>query len=254
MSSETGLSGQGPFVLHRDDDLLIVAKPAGLIVHRGWADDEVALLDLAREAAGAYVYPVHRLDRGASGVVVFALGSAAARAVQESWSSGQVDKRYLALVRGNPPATATIDHPIPRAEDGPRVPAVTEVTTLARAGRYALVEARPLTGRLHQIRRHLKHVSCPLIGDVRYGKGEHNRLFRERHDLHRLALHAWSLTLPHPRTREPLRVVASLPADLARALAGLGITVELSPVAGQGASARVHGDAGDTAGGPGDAG
>jgi len=249
MSLVTGSSGQDEFVLYRDDDLLIVAKPAGVIVHRGWADDEVALLDLAREAAGAYVYPVHRLDRGASGVVVFALASAGARALQESWSAGQVAKRYLALVRGNPPEAATIDHPIPRAEDGPRVPAVTEVTTLARAGRYALVEARPLTGRLHQIRRHLKHVSCPLIGDVRYGKGEHNRLFRERHDLHRLALHAWSLTLPHPRTREPVHAVAALPADLARALAGLGITVELPRAAGLGPTARVHVD-GDPPGVP----
>jgi tRNA pseudouridine65 synthase len=103
------------------------------------------------------------------------------------------------------------------------VPAVTEVTTLARAGRYALVEARPRTGRLHQIRRHLKHVSCPLIGDVKYGKGEHNRLFRDKYGLHRLALHAWSLTLPHPRTGATVRAIAPLPADFMGALAGLGI-------------------------------
>jgi tRNA pseudouridine65 synthase len=221
------LIGQGAedmsFVLYRDEDLLIVAKPAGLVVHRGWADDEVAVLDLAREAAGAYVYPVHRLDRGASGALAFALSAEAARALQARWTAGEVVKRYLALVRGNPPEAATIDHPIPRSEDGPRVPAVTEVRTLARAGRYALVEARPQTGRLHQIRRHLKHLSCPLIGDVRYGKGEHNRLFRERHNLHRLALHAWSLTLPHPRTGERVSAVAPVPADLAGALAGLGI-------------------------------
>lgn len=223
MSVETGSAEPPVPILYRDAELIIVAKPAGVIVHRGWADDEVALLDLARAAAGAYVYPVHRLDRGASGAVAFALASAGARALQEAWSEGQVEKRYLALVRGNPPEAAVIDHPIPRAEDGPRVPAVTEIATLARAGRYALVEARPRTGRLHQIRRHLKHISCPLIGDVRYGKGEHNRLFRERHDLHRLALHAWSLTLPHPRTGAPVRAIAPVPADLAGALAGLGI-------------------------------
>lgn len=228
MPEETAASAALP-VLHHDDELLIVAKPAGLVVHRGWADDAVALLDLAREAAGAYVYPVHRLDRGASGAVVFALSRAAARALQESWSEGHVLKRYIALVRGNPPEAALIDHPIPRAEDGPRVPAVTEIATLARAGRYALVEARPRTGRLHQIRRHLKHISCPLIGDVRYGKGEHNRLFRAQHDLHRLALHCWSLTLPHPRTGAPVAVTAPVPADLAGALAGLGIAGALPP-------------------------
>lgn len=213
-------------ILHRDAALVIVAKPAGLVVHRGWADDAVVMLDLVREAVGAYVYPVHRLDRGASGALVFALTKAAARGLQDAWSMGHVQKRYLALVRGNPPEAAVIDHPIPGKEDGPRVPAVTEVTTLARAGRYALVEARPLTGRLHQIRRHLKHISCPLIGDVRYGKGEHNRLFREQYDLHRLALHAWSLTLPHPDTGDMLRAIAPLPADLSGALAGLGIDLD----------------------------
>lgn len=227
-----GLIGQvagdmSPEILYRDDALVIVAKPAGLIVHRGWADDEVAVLQLVRDLVGVHVHPVHRLDRGASGALAFALTPAATRALQEIWSEGQVEKRYLALVRGNPPASAVIDHAIPRAEDGPRVPAVTEVTTLAQAGRYALVEARPRTGRLHQIRRHLKHVSCPLIGDVRYGKGEHNRLFREQYDLHRLALHAWSLTLPHPHTGATIRAVAKLPADLRGALDKLGITAAL---------------------------
>lgn len=212
-----------PTILWGDADLVIVAKPAGIVVHRGWADDEVAMLQLVRDAVGAWVYPIHRLDRGASGALAFARSSEVAALVQETWSEEHVSKRYLALVRGNPPEAAVIDHAIPRAEDGPRVPAVTEVTTLARAGRYALVEARPRTGRLHQIRRHLKHVSCPLIGDVKYGKGEHNRLFRERYGLHRLALHAWSLTLPHPRTGEALRVVAPLPADFMGALEGLGI-------------------------------
>lgn len=214
-------------ILYHDDDLVVVAKPAGLIVHRGWADDEDAMLQRVRDAIGRRVYPVHRLDRGASGALAFALSPEAARAVQEAFVAGAVDKRYLALVRGNPPATLVIDHPIPRSEDGPRVPAVTEVRTLAQSGRYALVEARPLTGRLHQIRRHLKHVSCPLIGDVRYGKGEHNRIFRERHGLHRLALHAWRLALPHPRGGPAVTVVAPLPADLAGALADLDMRAAL---------------------------
>lgn len=211
-----------------DDDLVAVAKPAGMIVHRGWADDEVALLGLVRDRVGAWVYPVHRLDRGASGVLLFARSPAAARALQDLW--GAAEKRYLALVRGNPPDAATIDHPIPRAEDGPRVPACTEITTLARAGRYALVEARPRTGRLHQIRRHLKHLSCPLIGDVRYGKGEHNRYFREHHDLHRLALHALALRLPHPRSGLLCEFVAPVPPDLARVFAALGMSAAVPPL------------------------
>lgn len=209
-------------IVYRDEAMVVVDKPAGLVVHRGWADDEVALLGLVRDAVGAYVYPVHRLDRGASGVLVFALSSTMARALQEQWTAGTVRKRYLAIVRGVPPDAAEIDHPIPRSEDGPRVPAVTAIRTLHRAGRYAVVAAAPRTGRLHQIRRHLKHISCPLIGDVRYGKGEHNRWFREQHDLHRLALHARSLRLQHPVSGEWLLLTAAVPDDLVGALTGIG--------------------------------
>jgi len=214
--------GPGVEVLLLDAEVVAVDKPAGLIVHRGWADDEVAMLQLVRDTVGAHVYPAHRLDRGASGVLLFARSPAVARALQEQWSAGAVAKRYVAIVRGAPPDAAVIDHPIPRSEDGPRVPAVTAIRTLHRGGRYAVVAAAPRTGRLHQIRRHLKHISCPLIGDVRYGKGEHNRLFRERHDLHRLALHARSLRLLHPVSGAPLVIAAPIPADLAEAMTALG--------------------------------
>jgi tRNA pseudouridine65 synthase len=89
--------------------------------------------------------------------------------------------------------------------------------------RYALVEAIPVTGRLHQIRRHLKHISCPIIGDVNYGKGEHNRIFRERFGLHRLALHAYSLRLPHPRTSVGVAAVAGPGGSLAACLLAMGL-------------------------------
>jgi tRNA pseudouridine65 synthase len=121
-----------------------------------------------------------------------------------------------------PEERLTIDHPVLRGErGGERVPAVTEVERLEVFGRYSLVAATPRTGRLHQIRRHLKHVSCPLIGDVRYGKGEHNRLFRERYGLHRLFLHASELAFAHPKTGEEIRVSAPLGEDLAGPLAML---------------------------------
>lgn len=208
-------------LLHCDEALVAVDKPAGLAVHRGWADDEDVMLQRVRDAVGAWVYPVHRLDRGASGVLLFARSSGHAAAMQAQWTAGAVAKRYLMIVRGAPPDAAIIDHDIPRSEDGPRVPAVTAIRTLHRAGRYAVVAAAPRTGRLHQIRRHLKHISCPLIGDVRYGKGEHNRLFREQHDLHRLALHARALRVVHPDTGAVLDLVAPVPPDLARAFAGI---------------------------------
>jgi tRNA pseudouridine65 synthase len=202
-------------ILHRDARCVAVDKPAGVATHRGWADDDDALLQQVRDAVNAYVYPIHRLDRGASGVVLFALDKDAARAFSDAWQ--KADKRYLAITRGHPPAHLVIDHAIPKAPGEARVDAVTEIWLRDTFGRYALVEARPHTGRLHQIRRHLKHISCPLIGDVRYGKGEHNRLFRTQHGLHRLALHCTSLTVPHP-DGTTLAVHCELAPDLAAAL------------------------------------
>jgi tRNA pseudouridine65 synthase len=202
-------------ILHRDSRCVAVDKPSGVATHRGWAADDDALLQRVRDEVGAYVYPVNRLDRGASGIVLFALDRDAARAFAEAWEGAE--KVYLAITRGHPPDEIVIDHPIPRAPGEPRVPATTQLRRLETFGRYALVEARPRTGRLHQIRRHLKHISCPIIGDVRYGKGEHNRLFRAQHALHRLALHATSLTVAHP-SGATLRVDCPLAADLAAAL------------------------------------
>ena len=204
-------------ILYRDADLVAVNKPSGLAVHRGWADDDAFAMTLVRDALGQWVYPVHRLDRGASGVLLFALSPAAARTICGRFEQHQVEKTYVALVRGAPPETTLVDHPLrPDNSDVPQA-AVTEVQRLEQLGRYAWVEARPRTGRLHQIRRHLKHLSCPIIGDVKYGKGEHNRLFREHYGLHRLALHAARLQL-RGLNDEPIQIEASLPPALARAV------------------------------------
>jgi tRNA pseudouridine65 synthase len=216
-------------ILHRDARCVAVDKPAGVPTHRGWADDDDALLQRVRDEVNAYVYPVHRLDRGASGIVLFALDKDAARAFSEAWD--RATKVYLAITRGHPPAHVVIDHAIPKAPGEERVPAVTEVRCLETFGRYALVEARPRTGRLHQIRRHLKHISCPLIGDVRYGKGEHNRLFRTEYELHRLALHATSLEVPHP-DGSTLHVECPLAADMLGAVVKLRDRA-LAPASGQ---------------------
>jgi tRNA pseudouridine65 synthase len=219
-----------PF-LYQDECLLAVSKPAGLAVHRGMARDRTFALQLVRDRIGRHVHAVHRLDRATSGALLFALDPETAARMTERFAEGKVEKRYLALVRGIPPESGVIDHPIPRDVDGPRVPAVTEFRRLATFERYALVEARPRTGRRHQIRRHLKHISHPLIGDVRYGKGEHNRLCRERFGLHRLALHSLELAFEHPETGERSRIVAPVPEDLAGPLRAMGIAVA-SPALG----------------------
>jgi len=210
-------------ILYRDDDLVVANKPSGMLVHRGWANDRVVAMTVVRDLVGCWVYPAHRLDRGASGALAFALSSEGAAALGTAFAEGRVAKRYLALVRGIPPQHVRVDHPIQRRPGGPRVDAVTEVELLGSFDRYGLVAAVPLTGRLHQVRRHLKHIACPIIGDVRYGKGEHNRLFRERYGLHRLALHCASMALPHPRTGETIEVRAPVPPDLADPLAAIGL-------------------------------
>jgi tRNA pseudouridine65 synthase len=225
-----GTRGDVP-VLFLDAGMVVINKPAGVAVHRGWARERDVLTERLRIQLGRAVFPVHRLDRGTSGVLVLALDAATARVLGAAFAAGAVEKRYLALVRGIPaPRTQWIDQPIP-SDEGPgatRVPARTHVHTLATYGRYALVEARPETGRLHQIRRHLKHISCPVIGDVNYGKGLHNRWFRQRHGLGRMFLHAATVRLQpphHPEARGPgdpsdhrMTFDAPLPPELAEIL------------------------------------
>lgn len=211
-------------VLYHDADLMIVNKPAGLLVHRGWGRDAVTALTAARARAGAWVYPVHRLDRATSGALAFALSSSMARALGGQFQGNSVQKRYWALVRGLCPETAVVDHPLAATRGAEKRSALTRVRRLARfpvhdeqvgAWRfYSAVEARPESGRLHQIRRHLRHLSHPIIGDVRYGKSQHNRLFRRRFGLERMALHAAELRLLHPRSGASLRVHAPLPREL----------------------------------------
>ena len=217
-------------LVFRDACFVVVDKPSGVIVHRGLANDAEDLMRAVRDRVGAHVHPVHRLDRGTSGAVVMALNPDAARVFGKAFEEGRVEKRYLALTRGHP-TVGVIDHPVPSREDGPKVPAVTRVRCLGTAGRYALVEAVPVTGRLHQIRRHLKHVSCPIIGDVKYGKGEHNRYFREHYGLHRLALHATELAFDHPETGARLRFFVPPKGALRACMDALGLRDSaLSPV------------------------
>jgi tRNA pseudouridine65 synthase len=193
------------------------------LVHRGWADDDDVALFRVRDMLGAHVHPVHRLDRGTSGVLLFARTREAAATLGRAFEAGRVEKRYLALVRGTPPDEGVIDHPIPRREGGERVAAVTRFRRVATSpvDRCSLVLAQPETGRLHQVRRHFHHISHPIVGDVNYGSGAINRQYRARYGLHRLALHARSIAFDHPTTGERIVTTAPIPDDLSRALEAL---------------------------------
>ena len=213
-------------ILYRDDALLIVDKPAGLLTHRtALARDADVAMTRARDAAGAWVWPLHRLDRGTSGVLAFGLSESVAREWQKELESGGVVKTYLALVRGVAPDEIAVDHPVPRAEGAERVPAQTSFRRLWAGEHCSLVEARPRTGRFHQIRRHLAHLRHPIACDANYGTGWFNRKIRSETALGRLGLHARSLTFTRAGGR--VEVVARLPEDFATALRQLGAPDDL---------------------------
>jgi tRNA pseudouridine65 synthase len=218
----------GPLaVLFEDDTLIVVNKPSGLSAHRGLANEGGDyVLTRVRDMLQQQVYLVHRLDRATSGAICLVRAPQWVEPMQRAFQDERVDKRYLALVRGKLPASLTVDYAIPRGEGKERVDARTSLRSLAVfEDRYALVEANPHTGRYHQIRRHLSHLRCPIIGDTNYGDRKENRLFRERFGLFRLALHAWRFSFPHPVTGERVDVRAPLLPDLAQPLADMGFPV-----------------------------
>lgn len=210
-------------ILYRDQHLVAVNKPAGLLVHRsGIAHGaERFALQAVRDLLGRRVYTVHRLDRPVSGVLLFALSPEAGRRLSALFEDRAVQKGYLGVVRGWPQPEGLIDHPLSDRPGQPARETVTRYRVLARSevpvavtryptSRYALVEICPETGRFHQIRRHLHHAYHPLIGDTTHGEGRHNRFFREQLGVDRLLLHARTLCLPHPFTGARVRIRAPL--------------------------------------------
>ena len=219
-------------VLHRDDALAVVAKPAGLMVHdsalaRGETDFAA---DRLRGQFGRPVFLVHRLDRATSGCLLLAFDRETAGALGRTLMSQAFEKTYWAVCRGWPDEAFEVDHPLDGGPGTPeKKPAVTRFRRLGTVeldvpstgfptSRYAWLEATPLTGRFRQIRRHLKHVSHHLIGDTSHGDGRHNRAFRML-GIHRMLLHARALAFPHPGTGGLLRVEAPVEGEFAKALA-----------------------------------
>ena len=218
-------------ILYRDPFFVAVNKPAGLLVHRSRlaGREKRFALQMVRDRIGRRVYPVHRLDRPTQGVLLFALSPETANKTARMFREGRVKKRYIALVRGHTRERGAIDHPLGKPKDkrdpgsGNRTtsPAVTAYRRLATVelpfavdkyptSRYCLVELRPETGRRHQLRRHMKHISHPIIGDRIYGKGAHNRFFEERFGCPGLLLTAVELAFRHPETGEAVTLSAGV--------------------------------------------
>ncbi len=218
-------------IIYQDESLIAIHKPAGLLVHRSHIDahETTNAMHLLRDQIGQWVYPLHRLDRPTSGVLLFALDPSVAKAMGEQFEQHNIHKTYQAIVRGYIPEKGIIDHPIkPTADfksDKLRVAkkaAQSAVTEFLRLGlleipyrvdkypssRYSWVELYPKTGRKHQLRKHLKHLSHPIIGDPKYGKSKHNQLFSTQFNSQRLLLAATSVAFTHPITNERLVINA----------------------------------------------
>ena len=233
-------------LLYQDECLVAIDKPAGLLVHRSWLDrhETQFAMQMTRDLIGQHVYPVHRLDRPTSGVLLFALDPQTARTLGEDFAQHRVQKEYLALVRGWTPEQLFIDYPLKEeldkiadkfaTVDKPAQEAQTQLQRLQTVelpyavsakhptSRYSLVRLMPHTGRKHQLRRHMAHIFHPIVGDTKHGDGRHNRLFREQYDCQRLMLCNLSLTIQHPQLQSPLRIQTELDAQWQQLFAQFG--------------------------------
>ena len=231
-------------ILFQDEHLIAVHKPAGMLVHKSPIDKQEKryAMRILRNQIGQWVYPVHRLDKPTSGLLLFALDADTAKRVAEQFENRTVQKRYFAVVRGFAPEQIEVDHPLKeiaafksdqdKADAKEPKDALTQLKRLQTfelpfsdgrfpTSRYSYVELSPKTGRKHQLRRHMKHISHPIAGDVKYGKGNHNRIFREELNCERLMLAASDLLLTHPVSGEPLKLHCPFEADFQATLDAL---------------------------------
>ncbi len=215
-------------ILSQDDDLVAVNKPHGLLVHQSSIarDADEFALQLLRDQLERKVWPAHRLDRKTAGVLLFSLNKETDNLMQKAFQENEVKKKYLAIVRGHPPDEMEIDYPL-RKENGILQEAFTRFRTLQRTevpfeigqhltSRYALVEAEPQTGRMHQLRKHFAHIFHPIIGDRPHGCNKQNKFFKEAFAMDSMLLHASELTFIHPHLKKEIHIKAGLQNEFTR--------------------------------------
>ncbi|PJR04788.1 pseudouridine synthase [Avrilella dinanensis] len=224
-------------ILYEDEYLVAINKPHGLLVHQSSIArnaDEFAV-QLLRDQIGQRVYPAHRLDRKTSGVLLFALDKATNQSLTQQFTDKTITKKYWAIVRGFAPDELTIDYAL-RKDNGVLQDAVTKIKTVQRAeidlpfgkhstSRYSLVEAEPITGRMHQIRKHMAHILYPIIGDRPHGCNKQNKLWLEKFGMKTMLLHAHSLTFTHPKSLEEITLSAQ-PSEIFKEVTRL-LNIEL---------------------------
>ena len=228
-------------IIYLDNELVAVNKPHGMLVHRTRLanDASIFVLQELRNIMGKHVFPIHRLDRKTGGVLLFGLNEDIHREMQLKFASREIMKKYLAIVRGYTEDQGIINYPI-RKENGLYQEAITNYKTLHRTeinlpfgihdtSRYSLLEIQPLTGRKHQIRKHLAHIQHPIIADRPYGCNKQNKLFKERFGLMTMMLHAWRLQFYNPVSNKITTIVANIQDEFSRMLTELNFeyTIDL---------------------------
>lgn len=238
MENESEIAGLTPQItleiIYQDDYLVAINKPHGLLVHRSpiAADATEFAVQILRDQLGRMVYPVHRLDRKTSGVLLFALNEEMNSKMQVQFSDGKVSKQYHAIVRGFTPDTMEIDYPLKR-DDGVVQEAFTSFITLQKTeldiasgkhatSRYSLIELTPTTGRMHQLRKHMAHVFHPIIGDRPHGCNKQNKFFLEYFQMNSMLLHAKEISFYHPVTAQEILIAADYQSEFKRMLNVLG--------------------------------
>ena len=232
-------------ILYQDKYMVAINKPSGLLVHRSPIDKHETRFALqeVRDQIGQYVYPVHRLDKPTSGVLIFALNKEVAQILSEDFRENRVKKEYIAVVRGYVALEGLIDYPLKQMLDSKaekekgiskeekeaqtlyeRLATIELPYAVSRypVARYSLVKLKPQTGRKHQLRRHMKHIHHHMIGDTKHGRGEHNTLFRKEFDCHRLLLHARNMQLIHPVTLKSVMITAGYDVTFNKILHSFG--------------------------------
>lgn len=223
--------------MYEDDYLIVINKPAGLLVHRTKLarDAKEFALQLLRDQLGYHVFPVHRLDRKTAGILLFAKHQDFVHPFQLALQEPTTQKRYLAIVRGFFPEEILLDHPL-LSEKGKEQNAITHFRLLQHVeiplafgkfdtSRYSLIEAFPKTGRMHQIRKHLNHLRHPIIGDRPHGCNKQNSLFLKEFNLSKMLLHAESIVITHPFSKEVLHIKAALPAHFVEIMEVMGLDI-----------------------------
>ncbi|TKT90452.1 pseudouridine synthase [Dyadobacter frigoris] len=220
-------------IIYRDADLVAINKPHGLLVHRSFiaADTSEFAVQILRDQIGQKVYPVHRLDRKTSGVLLFALNDRMNSLMQIQFQEGKVEKHYRAIVRGFTPDYLEIDYPLKR-DDGVVQEAFTAFETLQKkeldlpfgkhpTSRYSLVDLHPTTGRMHQLRKHMAHIFHPIIGDRPHGCNKQNKFFKEYFEMDSMLLHAREIKFVHPDNQNILSISANYQSEFERMLNAL---------------------------------